>query len=254
MFTGASCDNLGILLYEDLGCTPQYEESKLCPVKYSCQGLEESDKYCYFRGKAYANQEIVDESLSDPSCDRGCFCDSYGGRSSFVCAVLDCPAWLGVPTTLGCYRKYSLNECCSTGEVCPPFDNVEKCVVDGTEYKEGEHFFPNNTCLICICQKGFNGKLEEPFCRRWNCGVQLKRSGENLKKFCAPWYDNSRDVLCCPYKWICLTEETCKFGEKSLKVGQKFEKFSVDDGFGKIVDKVECECIIPPLVTCRDAA
>jgi hypothetical protein len=77
-------------------------------------------------------------------------------------------------------------------------------VVDGTEYQEGEKFSFENSCLDCVCQKGFKGKFEEPFCRRRKCGGQL-RDGENIQKHCAPFYevDLESPVVCCPDSWIC---------------------------------------------------
>ncbi|KYB29503.1 hypothetical protein TcasGA2_TC031013 [Tribolium castaneum] len=127
---------------------------------------------------------------------------------SFICAVLDCLEWLGTPIKKGCYRKYSLEHCCSVGEICPPFDEETKCIVDGREYKEGDQFYPKNTCFNCVCQKGFNGKFEEPFCRRTWCGEQLGSAGIHSQDSCVPYYrvntsTNSDKVLCCPNGWIC---------------------------------------------------
>ncbi|RZC33940.1 hypothetical protein BDFB_014299, partial [Asbolus verrucosus] len=34
-------------------------------------------------------------------------------------------------------------------DVIAPFGNNQKCLVDGTEYKEGEQFYPQKTCLHC---------------------------------------------------------------------------------------------------------
>lgn len=48
--------------------------------------------------------------------------------AEFLCAILDCPEWLGVPLKPGCHRKYDLDTCCSAGEICdgapPPIRNV----------------------------------------------------------------------------------------------------------------------------------
>jgi hypothetical protein len=48
----------------------------------------------------------------------------------------------------------------------------------------------------------------------------------------------------------CLSEETCKFGEKTFKVGEEFEKSDFIDNYGRKVEKVKCECVIPPLMKC----
>jgi hypothetical protein len=48
----------------------------------------------------------------------------------------------------------------------------------------------------------------------------------------------------------CLLEETCKFGEKTFKVGEEFEKSDFTDNYGRKFEKVKCECVIPPLMKC----
>jgi hypothetical protein len=259
---GEGCDKDGILIYEDFGCTPHYEDGKDCPSKYSCEGLEPSRTNCYFRGKTYQDSEAVDSTLASPSCNAGCHCRVEGNKTGFVCAILDCPEWLGVPVKYRCYRKYSLGECCSVGQICYPLDGIEKCVVYDKEYQEGQRFSIENSCLDCVCQKGFKGKFEEPFCRRRKCGNQL-RHGEKIQSHCAPFYDvdSGSSVICCPDSWICSdgsesgkgkakSEETCKFGEKIFKVGEEFEKSDFTDNYGRKVEKVKCECVIPPLMKC----
>lgn len=81
---------------------------------------------------------------------------------------------------------------------------VATCKVDGKTYREGENFFPKDSCYKCNCGKGFNGKFEEPFCKRINCANQMKFAPEYQRK-CAPYYrkNRDRDVLCCPSNWIC---------------------------------------------------
>lgn len=37
--------------------------------------------------------------------------------TEFRCATVDCPEWSNSPK-LGCYRKYSLDACCSVREIC----------------------------------------------------------------------------------------------------------------------------------------
>ncbi|KAJ8937259.1 hypothetical protein NQ318_020646, partial [Aromia moschata] len=127
-------------------------------------------------------------------------------RAKFECAILDCPEWSGQNTKPQCYRKYSLDACCSVREVCPPYDSSVKCVYNGIEYKEGENFLPADSCWRCICQEGFKGKIEEPFCRRRVCGIQTKYQ-EKLQSRCAPLYYRKpyreNDPFCCPNKWIC---------------------------------------------------
>ncbi|KYB25862.1 uncharacterized protein LOC107398488 [Tribolium castaneum] len=249
------CDYLGVLLYEDLGCVPQYSEANTnseCPVKYSCEGLGPWYDYCHFRGNIYEFSQVVEKNLSLPSCDEGCFCSNFYTGYNFECAVLDCPEWFGEPIPEGCYRKYTLEHCCSIGETCPSFTDVTKCVIDGEEYLEGQDFYPQNTCLRCVCQEGFIGDLGPPFCKRISCGEQLKHA-VFLQEICAPvYYQKSDEPFCCPNDWICangsevirgeaLSDEVCMFGEWTLKVGEWF----------KNRDEILCECLIPPLVTCH---
>ncbi|XP_044253081.1 uncharacterized protein LOC123004034 isoform X2 [Tribolium madens] len=249
---------MGTLLYEDLGCIPQYSESNknsLCPIKYSCKGLGPWYDYCHFRGNTYELSQMVEKNLTSLSCDESCVCSNFFTGYNFNCAILDCPEWLGELIPEGCYRKYTLEHCCSTERACFPFDEIDeiaKCVIDGEEYLEGQYFYPRNSCLKCICQEGFKGKLEEPFCKRITCGEQLKHA-IFLQKICAPVYYKRKDEpFCCPNYWICangsevirgetISDYVCMFGERTLKVGEWF----------KNGDEILCECLIPPLVTCH---
>ncbi|KAJ3656141.1 hypothetical protein Zmor_015239 [Zophobas morio] len=250
---GKECNELGILLYEDLGCTPEYNVDQDCPTKYTCKGLEPSTDHCIFRGRSYADKETVNDTFSYGTCRLGCYCTTNDDNPRFQCAVLDCPEWLGGRPREGCYSKYSLGKCCSTGSVCPPFDDTDTCVVEGNEYKVGQKFWPSHTCLECVCQKGFiKGKFEAPFCQSRLCGEQLDRHGPSIQASCAPLYGKheSRGIVCCPKDWICpdgnetingeiKSEETCKFGNTTVKVGQYFER-----------SNTRCECVIPPLLKC----
>lgn len=81
-----------------------------------------------------------------------------------------------------------------------PFDNVAKCIVGDKIYYEGQRFQPENTCKRCLCEKGFEGKFEEPFCKDINCNM-IDSSFDKLKNMCAPIY-TLRDN-CCPDRWQC---------------------------------------------------
>ncbi|RZC27672.1 hypothetical protein BDFB_013129 [Asbolus verrucosus] len=67
-----NCDKLGILVYEDLGCTPVYN-SKPCPIKYKCENWEKLDtNKCHYKGKSYnQGEELPDTGVP---CDNGCSC------------------------------------------------------------------------------------------------------------------------------------------------------------------------------------
>jgi hypothetical protein len=67
---------------------------------------------------------------------------------------------------------------------------------------EGQAFLPKNSCMKCICQKGFSDKIEEPFCKPMPCGQQLK-NWKHIQDRCAPLYEKNLDALCCPIGWVC---------------------------------------------------
>ncbi|KAJ8928591.1 hypothetical protein NQ314_018833, partial [Rhamnusium bicolor] len=196
---------------------------------------------------------------------------------TYSCAVLDCPEWLGDELEEGCYRKYDVDKCCSTGSICPSKEKVEECEFDGKTHKEGELFFPQDTCMKCACQAGFQGKIEEPFCKRNLCSLQILHT-DKLQNVCAPVYFKKEEEksLCCPNDWVCrsliqirnrtpvsfdkrineqlitillILELTCQFGAASLKLGEGFEQ-KVD--YYGTVRNVTCECILPPLVACKE--
>lgn len=66
---------------------------------------------------------------------------------------------------------------------------------------EGQRFSSKNTCSNCVCQKGFTGKYEAPFCKRNSCSMEL-RHGNDIKNKCAPVYSKD-NVRCCPQMWVC---------------------------------------------------
>ncbi|XP_023029159.2 uncharacterized protein [Leptinotarsa decemlineata] len=255
------CDKLGTILYEDISCKPVMKEGRKCPVKYDCH-FDAKDNSCMFKGRSLSVGEHLDNDVTYDTCNVGCFCRI---PEKFTCAVLDCPEWLGLPIQPGCYRKYEVDKCCSVGQNCPTkTEHFGECEVDGTKYMEGEKFYPKNTCLKCICPKNFTGKYEEPYCRRQSCAVQI-RDSDKIERNCAPYYGTSNDSpICCPSLWICPTptdkitvvnpkveknpDLTCKFGEKTLQLGEGL--FTKVDYYGTI-NEAKCECILPPWLTCR---
>ncbi|CAH1155869.1 unnamed protein product, partial [Phaedon cochleariae] len=256
------CDTLGTIIYEDIGCRPVTKEGQNCPVKYDCDTVPRNNT-CMFRGRTLSVGQQVDNDLTYDSCNVGCHCRNTG---KFECAVLDCPEWLGIHPGPGCYKTYDVNKCCSVGKNCHSAkQTIGECVVDNEKYLEGQKFYPDNTCLKCVCPKEFNGKLEAPHCKRTRCSSQIRHS-QDIANNCAPYYDTTKDgVICCPDAWVCPTptdkiitvnpnadkssDLTCKFGDKTLKLGEGLEsKVNYYDGSTK---KARCECILPPLLTCR---
>ncbi|XP_068914613.1 uncharacterized protein [Tenebrio molitor] len=256
---GENCDNLGINIYEDLACKPVNKGGE-CPASYDCTLQAPSSDQCVVRGHLYNVGDSIPRTTSRFNCEFGCRCN----RPDVSCPQWGCGDWAGVPPLAeGCYRKYDLEACCSTGIVCPPFNDTTTCVVDGVEYKAGERFFPKDSCYACLCQKGFNGKFEAPYCKRSGCDAQVKHQSATQKS-CAPLYikrTGDGDKKCCPREWTCpdgsevikssgkKSDSTCKFGEKIFQIGDSFEK-EIQYLFRPL--KIKCECKVPPLLICQE--
>jgi len=248
------------LFYDALNCKPVFaSQDACCPSEYDCSHIEEkgraNEEKCYFHGKTYNSGDQIDDADIYGNCEVGCGCKKLlrSGNMGFACAILDCPEWLGARPKPGCNFKYELDKCCTVGEVCPPYKAT--CEVNGKKYHEGDQFdAPDVKCTKCVCQEGFEGKFEAPFCKKRTCIDEARRQKE-VYSFCAPSYHLGD---CCPVYWICPEEDDkivaaatvknsnlkCKFGDKTLNIGDKFERTSGDIG------KVSCECRIPPYLTC----
>jgi hypothetical protein len=252
-----NCDKLGILLYEELNCTPIYSNASTCPVKYECKDFGKLDSAkCYYKGKSYEIDEKIPDTKS--RCLNDCRCVENAYSSEFAgieCPDLVCDYFAGISPN--CTMTYSFSECCATGKICEPYENVARCNFNGKEYKEGQEFQPQDSCHNCICQKGFTGKIEEPVCRRRVCGVQLAWTAQILGKYWAPVYakESKGGIVCCPSTYVgpdnsevvtgdAKSDEFCRFGNTTIKVGQSFER-TVTSHY-----KIQCECSIPPLLTC----
>ncbi|CAH1102694.1 unnamed protein product [Psylliodes chrysocephalus] len=257
-----NCNYQGHLIYEDLGCKPVTKDGHACPVEYTCN-FEVKNNTCTFRGRSVQLYEKLTDDDTYAACIIGCHCES---TDKFDCAELDCPEWLGEPVKFGCYRKYEVGKCCSEGEICPTESTPPpECLINGVISVEGERYFPANTCLECVCNKGYKGKNEPPFCRNQICAAEAHHS-EEIHKYCAPHYGGTDSrVLCCPDGWVCPSHNDktlpanpkaatsnlkCKYGDKTLKLGERIQgQFKWYDG--SLRDS-QCECIVPPLMTCRD--
>ncbi|CAG9856717.1 unnamed protein product [Phyllotreta striolata] len=261
-----NCDFHAHLVYEDLGCEAVRAPGSACPVQYKCNFVAKNDT-CTFRGRHVPVGESLTEDETYAACTVGCRCTS---TNKFTCAILDCPEWLGVPVKFGCYRKYEVGQCCSAGQNCPtestpPFE----CKVDGGIHVEGERYYPKDTCLECVCEKGFEGKHVAPFCKKHVCAAQVRHT-QDVLNHCAPYYGGtiaSKTALCCPDEWICPSEDdkvvppnpdvdansdlTCTFGTKSLKLGERIQT-SFKRFYDQKTQHAECECKVPPLLICRD--
>ncbi|KAF5287590.1 hypothetical protein FQA39_LY15867 [Lamprigera yunnana] len=249
-------DPRGTLIYEDMGCKEiKVQADQKFPSAYECNHL--IDDGCIYQNQIYKIGKSLPYSISLLSCSSSCRCKQNG----FICSILLCPERGGVSLiNKSCYHKYTLNECCNTGEVCPS-DSTPTCEVDGQKYYEGQKFFPKNTSFHCVCSKDFKGEYVLPFCRKIVCGIQVKYRNELIDK-CAPYYKDKEERLC-PTSWICPEDGDliiaknegnsnslqCSYGNKILKFGDYFERKKMDYLFRADVI-IKCECLVPPFLTC----
>ncbi|KAK9885273.1 hypothetical protein WA026_010771 [Henosepilachna vigintioctopunctata] len=234
---------LGKYLYEDLKCVKSNENFYKCDVA--------SDKQCIFEGKRFeVGQEIKDDGI-DAYCRSHCSC---GEKGTFDCAEDDCFA----EPKPGCRLVDKLDSCCAVVSCEPAKMN---CTVEGKTYEEGSSFYPKDQCLSCVCQKGFSGKFEPPFCQKRRCLEQIFNM-PSLANNCAAVY--FRKDLCCPATWVCnekqpivkmsqddnsKSELSCDFGNVKVPYGHGFE--TTVRPYSEIV-KVKCECNLPPFITCLE--
>ncbi|XP_011167652.1 uncharacterized protein LOC105201362 [Solenopsis invicta] len=257
--------------YENLSCIPVYEkEGDCCATKYNCDHLKGRSPYkCYVNNKEYEiREELRDEDKN--RCEARCTCSERSdGFAAFHCSYEFCIPWSTKP---GCYRKHSPLWCCPRNEVCP--ENPEDraiCIVNGKEYKDGEHFpVENEPDLYCVCQPGYEGNNVEPFCakpRHTDCNPYFYQVG-GIINTCAPKYgaDQSPQVDC-SFHIKCQEdddivihnepdisksaeenfndEDVCHFGNLTMHRG---------DELGKTVSYrqcVKCICEVPPVPTCQ---
>lgn len=68
-----TCDASGNLFYEELGCSPNFEEST-CPTSYTCPEYKNDPKTCHFQNRIYKIGNQVDTSGTGYNCHIGCIC------------------------------------------------------------------------------------------------------------------------------------------------------------------------------------
>lgn len=84
-----------------------------------------------------------------------------------------------------------------------PYTNLAKCEVDGKTYYEGQKFYTkSNSCLQCVCKKGFKGEFVEPYCVKSQCLAEL-RNHDGVDKYHAMLYfKTGKSTPCCPSSFI----------------------------------------------------
>ncbi|KAG8266399.1 hypothetical protein J6590_073569 [Homalodisca vitripennis] len=129
---------------------------------------------------------------------------------AFSCVGVECPSEFEPPPEPGCYNVHEHGQCCSVKEICDSNSKEgeaegktpkEMCEYNNKVYQVGEQFYPEeSSCLECICGPGFVGLLQEPFCRKINCSLELNYA-ERIMDGCVPVYFGNND--CCPHGWRC---------------------------------------------------
>ncbi|XP_014218743.1 chordin-like protein 2 [Copidosoma floridanum] len=254
-----------IRYYEELGCKPNIKDGECCASSYDCTHLKNRSAHkCYVNGQEYnIGESLRNEDRSGP-CDVACFCNfGYDKAAEFTCAQIDCPR---IPVHQGCFLRRHLDSCCNEEEVCPKQnEKIEECSFNGTTYKHGEIFYPNER-KMCQCSKSSNDdKKMEVVCRTLSCGIELRRSTE-LRENCPPVFlPHQLPSQSCSYEYKCQ-EDMDKVKSTSKSTGGNSQSREITDAmkckFGNITmnigdelsqkenDNVKCVCEVPPMPTC----
>lgn len=157
------------------------------------------------------------------------------------------------------------------------------CFSGDSAYYLGQTFNPtSHPCHECICTEDYDNVTaieENANCIRLDCGIELEISS-HIREGCVPIYFGEKD--CCPIsykcrKWIVIfiktemninghscrltatdedeimenesepimndpNDSACSFGKLWLQVGQQLDMDA---------KTLECKCIIPPMITCK---
>ncbi|XP_049856181.1 uncharacterized protein LOC126336483 [Schistocerca gregaria] len=253
-----------IRYYEELGCVRSDGSSECCATRFDCSSLLSPDKTkCYYRGKTYEpGTEIGDDRRE--KCIPSCTCrivpdESNGEEATFLCPGTDCGI-VGVPSgrEAECYMTDGLDACCPTGVRCVNDTDIPpaECSHKGKTYREDQRIDGTySECKKCVCQEGFDGTLDGPWCKKEVCEYSLFHRPSEIAK-CAPIF--REDDNCCAYRFHCPSADDnvvrssksatenkggqCSFGEHKLNIGD--ELLVGTDGC------VKCRCDVPPFITC----
>ncbi|XP_063244046.1 kielin/chordin-like protein [Bacillus rossius redtenbacheri] len=246
-------------LYEELGCTAVYGAGP-CPVKYDCPNLQSrSNNKCHVGGEQYEPGASIGDYYR--ACSAACVCRDYGESAKIMCAQIECPELFNPEyRPPNCIPQYTHDACCSESQFCP---NATKNTTDITcEHKgkilmQGQKYYPDEEpCKVCVCQEGYDGTLNEPWCKRIYCGIEL-RHDEDIRSGCIPVYYGG----CCPVTYRCPEEgdrlrqlpddeaqkrtsaDKCVYGSLEMNVGDMLD-LGADNC-------TVCTCETPPLATCN---
>ncbi|CAG2060304.1 unnamed protein product, partial [Timema podura] len=124
-----------------------------------------------------------------------------------TCANIECPELFRRPPP-ECILQYSLDDCCSTSTFCKnKTEDVTEvtCNVGNKTFIEGQKFYPSDDdCKSCVCQQGYDGTTNGPWCKKINCGFEL-RSADRFRQGCAPVYYGTE--RCCSIGFQCPEDQ-----------------------------------------------
>nr|CAD7409054.1 unnamed protein product [Timema cristinae] len=193
--------------YEEIGCEPVFGDGP-CPLKYDCSlFMARNSSRCYLNGNEYE----IGASIGNiyPMCSAACFCDGRSESGAVItCANIECAEFFRPPAP-NCIPQYFLDDCCSNSTFCKnKTDDVTEvtCNVGNETFIEGQKFYPSDDdCKSCVCQQGYDGTTNGPWCKKINCGFEL-RSANKFRQGCAPvYYGTDR---CCSIGFKCPEDES----------------------------------------------
>ncbi|XP_049799004.1 uncharacterized protein LOC126234359 [Schistocerca nitens] len=259
------CHNYAMLrYYRELTCHPYNNSDACCPAAFDCSFLDViDDKKCQYKGIVYEKGTVLYDEVEDP-CAAECRCTETLNGVSFECTGVVCPeAEVYGQLPPNCFLKFDATHCCATGFHCLPDGNEEelqteptmKCIYNGYERTEGQYLSVDYPlCVVCVCEKGFDGTLNGPWCHKYTCDMMIRFKVAHLKR-CAPIF--AKEFSCCPHALHCpvgsdyvlqssnhtssADELHCSFGHLKLRRGDHL----VSPGIC-----VKCRCDVPPFVTC----
>ncbi|XP_011060321.1 PREDICTED: uncharacterized protein LOC105149534 [Acromyrmex echinatior] len=252
--------------YKNLRCTPIYDDENNCPKKYNCSHIKlRSKEKCYINGRAYKPKQLLYPKDSNV-CDTSCICTNSSNQNQI--AAFQCTNYfqcIKIKIKKGCYLRQDPTICCQNPiEICPERpEDIPVCNVNGHIYRDGEYFkVDEEPDLICICQPGYKGKNVPPYCIKPNhspCHPAFSHK-DYFHRNCAPVFSNYTEKDTCHVKMLCQVSNDivipkqlpfimdddwsnmCIFGNLLLHIGDRLQSSSID--------KIDCICEVPPVLTC----
>lgn len=253
------CD-VNTRVFEEINCKPIYEsKDQCCPIRYECsEYLNAPSDECYLQGKSYPNGTEI-QTHRYGYCETSCTCTD----GNILCPPTSCPEIeLPKKPSEDCRVISDPNNCCVTGYICPPFDKIPQCNVNGKIYYAGEQFSsPKDNTINCYCKEGFTGEMVEPFCKKTPCNSAWMFK-QKFNEQCGLIYHTDVPEQNCPIDFLCefklsrfkkirkSSRHKCNLHGLLLNVGDTYKDSYRIIPPGKVTTM--CECKIPPYVTCHE--